>query len=97
VFSLQLGWRPVVVLNGLAAVREALVNRSEDTADRPPMPVNEHLGYGPRSKGKHLWGPVVLIGGQGGSDQRKQDLMGVVIWSSDTRKSPRIAGQRLQK
>uniref|UniRef100_A0A8C0XKY1 Uncharacterized protein n=1 Tax=Castor canadensis TaxID=51338 RepID=A0A8C0XKY1_CASCN len=52
VFSLQLGWRPVVVLNGLAAVREALVNRSEDTADRPPMPVNEHLGYGPRSKGR---------------------------------------------
>uniref|UniRef100_A0A8C0XM62 Cytochrome P450 n=2 Tax=Castor canadensis TaxID=51338 RepID=A0A8C0XM62_CASCN len=51
VFSLQLGWRPVVVLNGLAAVREALVNRSEDTADRPPMPVNEHLGLGPRSKG----------------------------------------------
>uniref|UniRef100_A0A8C0XS31 Cytochrome P450 n=1 Tax=Castor canadensis TaxID=51338 RepID=A0A8C0XS31_CASCN len=51
VFSLQLGWRPVVVLNGLAAVREALVNRSEDTADRPPMPVSEHLGFGPRSKG----------------------------------------------
>jgi hypothetical protein len=27
----------------------------------------------------------------------RQDLMGVVMWSSDTRKSQRIAGQRLQK
>uniref|UniRef100_A0A8C0XR11 Uncharacterized protein n=1 Tax=Castor canadensis TaxID=51338 RepID=A0A8C0XR11_CASCN len=29
VFSLQLAWKPVVVLNGLAAVREALVTRNE--------------------------------------------------------------------
>ncbi|KAM6162466.1 cytochrome P450 2D17-like isoform 2-T2 [Erethizon dorsatum] len=51
VFSLQLAWNPLVVVNGLAAAREVLVNHSEDTADRPPMPINEHLGFGPRSKG----------------------------------------------
>ncbi|XP_007939913.1 cytochrome P450 2D17-like [Orycteropus afer afer] len=51
VFSLQMGWTPVVVLNGLQAVREALVLRGEDTADRPPMPVYQHLGYGPRAQG----------------------------------------------
>ncbi|XP_045319777.1 cytochrome P450 2D15 isoform X2 [Leopardus geoffroyi] len=51
VFSLQLAWTPVVVLNGLEAVREALVYHSEDTADRPPVPIYEHLGFGPRSQG----------------------------------------------
>uniref|UniRef100_A0A8D2AWG7 Cytochrome P450 n=1 Tax=Sciurus vulgaris TaxID=55149 RepID=A0A8D2AWG7_SCIVU len=51
VFSLQLAWKPAIVLNGLAAVREALVNHSEDTSDRPWMPVYEHLGLGPRSQG----------------------------------------------
>ncbi|XP_032974593.1 cytochrome P450 2D14-like isoform X2 [Rhinolophus ferrumequinum] len=51
VFSLQIAWTPVVVINGLAAVQEALVNQSEDTSDRPPMPVYEHLGFGPRSEG----------------------------------------------
>ncbi|XP_070267334.1 cytochrome P450 2D14-like isoform X1 [Myotis yumanensis] len=51
VFSLQLAWTPVVVVNGLAAVREALVHRSEDTADRPPSPTFEHLGFGPRAQG----------------------------------------------
>ncbi|KAM6162469.1 cytochrome P450 2D17-like isoform 2-T2 [Erethizon dorsatum] len=51
-FSLQLAWEPVVVLNGPAAVREALVSHSEDTADRPPMPVYDHLGVGQRSQGR---------------------------------------------
>ncbi|XP_068828209.1 cytochrome P450 2D14-like isoform X1 [Capricornis sumatraensis] len=51
VFSLQQGWTPVVVLSGLAAVREALVHRSQDTSDRPPPAVYEHLGYGPRAEG----------------------------------------------
>uniref|UniRef100_A0A2K5V9C0 Cytochrome P450 n=1 Tax=Macaca fascicularis TaxID=9541 RepID=A0A2K5V9C0_MACFA len=50
VFSLQLAWTPVVVLNGLAAVR-ALVTCGEDTADRPPVPINQVLGFGPRSQG----------------------------------------------
>ena len=52
VFSVQMAWTPVVVLNGLAAVREALVDRGEETSDRPPTPLNELLGYGPRSEGK---------------------------------------------
>ncbi|XP_053442284.1 cytochrome P450 2D17-like isoform X3 [Nycticebus coucang] len=51
VYSLQLGWTPVVVLNGLVAVREALVKHNEDTADRPPTPILEYLGFGPRSEG----------------------------------------------
>uniref|UniRef100_A0A2K5KM97 Cytochrome P450 n=1 Tax=Cercocebus atys TaxID=9531 RepID=A0A2K5KM97_CERAT len=60
VFSLQLAWTPVVVLNGLAAVREALVTYGEDTADRPPVPVNQVLGFGPRSQGVFLarYGPA---------------------------------------
>lgn len=58
VFSLQLAWTPVVVVNGLAAVREALVHRSEDTADRPPSPIYEHLGFGPRAQGKRRTGPT---------------------------------------
>ncbi|KAM6162472.1 cytochrome P450 2D17-like isoform 2-T2 [Erethizon dorsatum] len=52
VFSLQLAWTPVVVLNGPAAVREALVDHSEDTADRPPMPVHEHMGFSPHTQGR---------------------------------------------
>uniref|UniRef100_A0A8C9PIW6 unspecific monooxygenase n=1 Tax=Spermophilus dauricus TaxID=99837 RepID=A0A8C9PIW6_SPEDA len=52
VFSLQLAWKPVIVLNGLAAVREALVNHSEYTSDRPWMSIYDHLGFGPRSQGK---------------------------------------------
>ncbi|XP_075816248.1 cytochrome P450 2D27-like [Microtus pennsylvanicus] len=51
VFSLQMGWKPVVVINGLKAVREVLVTRGEDTADRPPMPVYNVMGYGPKAKG----------------------------------------------
>ncbi|XP_006890127.1 PREDICTED: cytochrome P450 2D17-like isoform X1 [Elephantulus edwardii] len=60
VFSLQLAWTPVVVINGLEAVREALVVRGEDTSDRPPSPVEEYLGFGPRSQGKSLarYGPA---------------------------------------
>ncbi|XP_062058745.1 cytochrome P450 2D17-like isoform X2 [Lepus europaeus] len=60
VFSLQLAWTPAVVLNGLAAVREALVTCNEDTADRPPMPIFNHLGFGPRSQG-HPFSPNALL------------------------------------
>ncbi|XP_052495722.1 cytochrome P450 2D14-like [Budorcas taxicolor] len=51
VFSLQQVWTPVVVLNGLAAVREALVHRNQDTSDRPPQALYEHVGFGPRAEG----------------------------------------------
>ncbi|NP_001182486.1 cytochrome P450 2D49 [Gallus gallus] len=61
IFSLQNCWTNVVVLNGYKTVKEALVNKSEDFADRPYMPVYEHLGYGHKSEGLvlarygHLW------------------------------------------
>ncbi|XP_037703630.1 cytochrome P450 2D19-like isoform X2 [Choloepus didactylus] len=60
VFGLQLGWTPVVVLNRLEAVREALLQRGEDTSDRPPMPIYEQLGYRPSAEGVILarYGPA---------------------------------------
>ncbi|XP_059103410.1 cytochrome P450 2D20-like [Peromyscus eremicus] len=60
VFSLQMAWKPVVVVNGLKAVREVLVNCGEDTSDRPPMPIYDHLGYGHKSKG-HPFNPITLL------------------------------------
>ncbi|XP_040842968.1 cytochrome P450 2D17-like isoform X1 [Ochotona curzoniae] len=51
VFSLQLAWTPVVVLNGLVAMREALVTYSEDTSDRPHTPLLEFQGFKPHSQG----------------------------------------------
>lgn len=45
VFSFQLGWVNLVVVNGYDAVKEALVAKSEDTADRPPMPLLDYLGF----------------------------------------------------
>lgn len=55
----------MVVLNGLEAMREALVYHSEDTADRPPMPIYEHLGFGPRSQGKRRRGADRGLAGTG--------------------------------
>ncbi|NXX95577.1 CP2DH protein, partial [Centropus bengalensis] len=52
VFSLQHCWSNLVVLNGYKAVKEALVHKSEDFADRPYFPMYEHLGYGAKSEGK---------------------------------------------
>ncbi|XP_051016037.1 cytochrome P450 2D26 [Acomys russatus] len=59
VFSLQMAWKPVIVINGLKAVRELLVTCGDDTADRPEMPIYNHLGYGHKSKGVILapYGP----------------------------------------
>ncbi|XP_006980354.2 cytochrome P450 2D3-like [Peromyscus maniculatus bairdii] len=51
VFSLQMAWRPMVVINGLKVVREVLVNCGEDTSDRPPMPIFQHMGFGHKAKG----------------------------------------------
>ncbi|NXF36884.1 CP2DH protein, partial [Nyctibius bracteatus] len=57
VFNLQNCWTNLVVLNGYKTVKEALVCRSEDFADRPEFPVYEHLGYGKNTEGKygHVW------------------------------------------
>nr|XP_021498841.1 cytochrome P450 2D26-like isoform X2 [Meriones unguiculatus] len=59
VFSLQMAWRPVVMVNGLKAVREVLVTCGEDTSDRPLLPIYDHMGYGPKSNGVILapYGP----------------------------------------
>ncbi|XP_052016274.1 cytochrome P450 2D9 isoform X2 [Apodemus sylvaticus] len=54
VFSLQMAWKPMVVINGLKAVQEVLVTCGEDTADRPPVPIFEYLGVKPRSQGKAI-------------------------------------------
>ncbi|KAG8441855.1 hypothetical protein GDO86_010874 [Hymenochirus boettgeri] len=45
IFSLQLFHENVVVLNGYDTIKEGLVLKSEDTADRPPFPVIDHLGF----------------------------------------------------
>ncbi|XP_060244967.1 cytochrome P450 2D3-like isoform X1 [Meriones unguiculatus] len=59
VVSLQMAWKPVVVISGLKAVHEVLVTCGEDTADRPPLPAYENPGFGPKSKGVVLapYGP----------------------------------------
>nr|AXE15625.1 cytochrome P450 2D3-like protein [Eremias argus] len=51
IYSLQNFWTNVVVLNGFKAVKEALVNKSEDFADRPFFPAYRHLGYGEYNQG----------------------------------------------
>ncbi|XP_049627717.1 cytochrome P450 2D14-like [Suncus etruscus] len=69
VFSLQMAWTPVVVLNGLVAMREALVHQSEDTSDRPSAPTYEHLGFSSRAEG------VILARyGQAWREQRRFSL-----------------------
>ncbi|XP_067415150.1 cytochrome P450 2D6 [Emydura macquarii macquarii] len=45
IFSLQVGWQNLVVLTGLEAVKEALVHKSEDFADRPPFSLFDSLGF----------------------------------------------------
>ena len=52
VFSLQMGWNHMAVINGLKVIQEVLVTCGEDTADRPEMPIFPHLGYGQKAKGK---------------------------------------------
>ena len=59
VFSLQMGWKPMVVINGLKAMKEVLLTCGEDTADRPQVPIFEYLGVKPGSQGVVLapYGP----------------------------------------
>ncbi|XP_075689729.1 cytochrome P450 2D14-like isoform X4 [Rhinoderma darwinii] len=51
VFSLQYFWKKIVVLNGFEVMKEALINRSEDIADRPRFPIYEKIGYAGDTKG----------------------------------------------
>nr|ARO89860.1 cytochrome P450 Cyp2d14 [Andrias davidianus] len=51
IFSLQFCWTNVVVLNGFQVIKEALVNASDDLADRPPMPRFEFLGMKQNGQG----------------------------------------------
>ncbi|NWT82087.1 CP2DR protein, partial [Lanius ludovicianus] len=61
IFSLQNCWTNLVVLNGYKTVKEALVHKSEDFADRPCFPIYGHVGYGKDSEGivvaryGHVW------------------------------------------
>uniref|UniRef100_UPI00398F8DA4 cytochrome P450 2D15-like n=1 Tax=Pristiophorus japonicus TaxID=55135 RepID=UPI00398F8DA4 len=43
VFSVQFGWTNLVVLSGYETLKEALVKKSEDFADRPTLPVYEEM------------------------------------------------------
>ncbi|NXS18454.1 CP2DR protein, partial [Mystacornis crossleyi] len=54
IFSLQNCWTNLVVLNGYKTVKEALVHKSEDFADRPYFPIYEHVGYGKNSEGNQI-------------------------------------------
>ncbi|KAE8611352.1 hypothetical protein XENTR_v10012415 [Xenopus tropicalis] len=51
VFSLQFYWQNVVVLNGYEAIKEALLQKSEDFADRPPFELYEGIGFTGNNKG----------------------------------------------
>ncbi|XP_030063528.1 cytochrome P450 2D15 isoform X2 [Microcaecilia unicolor] len=54
IFSFQICWRNLVVLNGFEVIKEALINKSEDIADRPRLPLYEHLGICGKSAGMIL-------------------------------------------
>ncbi|XP_053577327.1 cytochrome P450 2D15 [Bombina bombina] len=51
VFSLQIFWNNMVVINGYKAIEEALLHKPEDIADRPRYPLCEYFGYAGKSKG----------------------------------------------
>ncbi|XP_069823412.1 cytochrome P450 2D17-like [Dendropsophus ebraccatus] len=51
IFSLQYFWNKMVVLNGLEVMKEALINRSEEIADRPRFPIYEKIGFAGDTKG----------------------------------------------
>uniref|UniRef100_A0A8C5Q9A6 Cytochrome P450 n=1 Tax=Leptobrachium leishanense TaxID=445787 RepID=A0A8C5Q9A6_9ANUR len=51
VYSLKFFWKNIVVLNGFEVMKEALLKKSEDIADRPPFPIYEKFGYDGNNKG----------------------------------------------
>ncbi|XP_038076267.1 cytochrome P450 2D6-like [Patiria miniata] len=83
VFSLAIGPRTVIVVNGVSAVKEALVTHGQDTSGRTPparaVTVNTSLGYfwssGDLWRAQRKFGQGVLrhLGGPG-----RQGLQGVI-------------------
>nr|XP_033785237.1 cytochrome P450 2D15-like [Geotrypetes seraphini] len=69
VYSLQFCWTNVVVLNGFKVMKQALVIKSEDIADRPPFPIYEHLGLK-----KNCEGVIIARYGNGWKEQRRFSL-----------------------
>ncbi|XP_075430121.1 cytochrome P450 2D6-like [Ascaphus truei] len=69
VYSVQFFWKNIVVLNGFEVIKEALINKSEDFADRPRFPLYEHLGYFGNSKGV-----IVAEYGRAWKEQRRFSL-----------------------
>ncbi|XP_077349119.1 cytochrome P450 2D20-like [Lithobates pipiens] len=45
IFSIDIFFEKTIVLNGYDAIKEALVTKSEDTSDRPSIPMFEHVGF----------------------------------------------------
>ncbi|XP_077308645.1 cytochrome P450 2D6 [Lithobates pipiens] len=69
IVSVHFFWHKIVVLNGFEAMKEALINRSEDIADRPRFPLFEKLGFIDNAKG------LVIIGyGKSWREQRRFTL-----------------------
>ncbi|KAM9324496.1 cytochrome P450 2D6 [Gastrophryne carolinensis] len=54
VFRVQYFWQNMVVLNGYEVLKEALLQKSEDIADRPMFPLFESLGISGNAKGVSL-------------------------------------------
>ncbi|XP_040263277.1 cytochrome P450 2D14-like [Bufo bufo] len=69
VFSLQYFWKKMVVLNGYEVMKEALINRSEEIADRPQFPIYERIGY----SGDHT-GVILARYGNSWKEQRRFTL-----------------------
>ncbi|KAJ1173414.1 hypothetical protein NDU88_005250 [Pleurodeles waltl] len=69
VFSLQFCWDKVVVINGFESVKEGLVNKSDDTSDRPHFSVNEKHAFK-----ENCSGVVLARYGQSWRDVRRFSL-----------------------
>ncbi|XP_041647495.1 cytochrome P450 2H2-like [Cheilinus undulatus] len=57
VFSLRMGQKWMVVLNGFGVLKEALVNQGDSFSDRPPLPLYMDIfnGLGVVLSNGHLW------------------------------------------
>ncbi|XP_069069008.1 cytochrome P450 2J4-like isoform X2 [Pleurodeles waltl] len=66
IFTLWIGQKPVIVLNGCQAIRDALISHSEELAGRPTTPAFHEL-----SKGKG----VIFSSGLNWKQQRRFSLM----------------------